>query len=53
MENLPINGGNGQSYGFVLYETSICSGGSLRADVHDTAQVGVRRLTVEVREHLA
>ncbi|XP_058400695.1 beta-galactosidase-1-like protein 3 [Diceros bicornis minor] len=39
MENLPINNGNGQSYGLVLYETSICSGGQLHADVHDTAQV--------------
>ncbi|XP_039109723.1 beta-galactosidase-1-like protein 3 isoform X2 [Hyaena hyaena] len=39
MESLPINNGNGQSYGFVLYETSICSGGSLHANVQDTAQV--------------
>uniref|UniRef100_A0A8I3N7B2 Beta-galactosidase n=1 Tax=Canis lupus familiaris TaxID=9615 RepID=A0A8I3N7B2_CANLF len=46
MENLPINGGNGQSYGFVLYETSICSGGSLRADVHDTAQVFLNEINI-------
>nr|XP_055160663.1 beta-galactosidase-1-like protein 3 isoform X2 [Nyctereutes procyonoides] len=46
MENLPINGGNGQSYGFVLYETSICSGGSLRADVHDTAQVFLNEVNI-------
>ncbi|ELK17922.1 Beta-galactosidase-1-like protein 3 [Pteropus alecto] len=39
MENLPINSGNGQSYGFILYETVICSGGELHADVQDTAQV--------------
>uniref|UniRef100_A0A673U413 Galactosidase beta 1 like 3 n=1 Tax=Suricata suricatta TaxID=37032 RepID=A0A673U413_SURSU len=39
MESLPINNGNGQSYGFVLYETSICSGGFLQANVQDTAQV--------------
>ncbi|XP_039734815.1 beta-galactosidase-1-like protein 3 isoform X1 [Pteropus medius] len=48
MENLPINSGNGQSYGFILYETVICSGGELHADVQDTAQVGVRRLSMEV-----
>lgn len=48
MESLPINNGNGQSYGFVLYETSICSGGSLYANVQDTAQVGVSRLSIEV-----
>ncbi|KAF5921354.1 hypothetical protein HPG69_019403 [Diceros bicornis minor] len=47
MENLPINNGNGQSYGLVLYETSICSGGQLHADVHDTAQVGVSMLSTE------
>ncbi|XP_072585385.1 beta-galactosidase-1-like protein 3 isoform X2 [Vulpes vulpes] len=46
MENLPINGGNGQSYGFVLYETLICSGGSLRADVHDTAQVFLNEVNI-------
>nr|KAF6311773.1 galactosidase beta 1 like 3 [Pipistrellus kuhlii] len=39
MESLPVNAGNGQSYGFVLYETRICSGGLLRADVRDAAQV--------------
>lgn len=47
-ENLPINNGDGQSYGLVLYETSICSGGRLRADAQDTAQVEVSRLSVEV-----
>nr|KAF6403419.1 galactosidase beta 1 like 3 [Molossus molossus] len=39
MENLPINNGSGQSYGFVLYETFICFGGYLRANVQDSAQV--------------
>ncbi|XP_011540872.1 beta-galactosidase-1-like protein 3 isoform X6 [Homo sapiens] len=39
MENLPINNGSGQSYGLVLYEKSICSGGRLRAHAHDVAQV--------------
>ncbi|XP_006510658.1 beta-galactosidase-1-like protein 3 isoform X5 [Mus musculus] len=39
MENLPINNGSGQPFGLVLYETSICSGGSLFASVHDSAQV--------------
>ncbi|XP_007104128.2 beta-galactosidase-1-like protein 3 [Physeter macrocephalus] len=39
MENLPINNGNGQSYGLVLYETTICSGGRLQADARDVAQV--------------
>ncbi|KAG8523385.1 Beta-galactosidase-1-like protein 3 [Galemys pyrenaicus] len=48
MENLPINNGNGQSYGFILYETSICSGGQLHAEVHDIAQVGVGGLSIEV-----
>ncbi|XP_047375570.1 beta-galactosidase-1-like protein 3 isoform X3 [Sciurus carolinensis] len=38
MENLPINNGSGQSFGFVLYETSICSGGHLQARVHDFGQ---------------
>ncbi|XP_032766237.1 beta-galactosidase-1-like protein 3 [Rattus rattus] len=39
MENLPINNGSGQSFGLVLYETSICFGGGLSASVHDSAQV--------------
>ncbi|XP_054443455.1 beta-galactosidase-1-like protein 3 [Pteronotus mesoamericanus] len=48
MESLPVNNGSGQSYGFVLYETSVCSGGLLHANVRDTAQVGVSRLSVQV-----
>uniref|UniRef100_A0A8C9US06 Beta-galactosidase n=1 Tax=Spermophilus dauricus TaxID=99837 RepID=A0A8C9US06_SPEDA len=43
MENLPINNGSGQSFGFVLYETSICSGGRLHAEVHDIGQVAINR----------
>ncbi|XP_033064040.1 beta-galactosidase-1-like protein 3 isoform X6 [Trachypithecus francoisi] len=39
MENLPTNNGSGQSYGLVLYETFICSGGRLCAHAHDMAQV--------------
>ncbi|DAA21597.1 TPA: galactosidase, beta 1-like [Bos taurus] len=39
MENLPINNGNGQSFGFVLYEMTICSGGRLHANAQDEAQV--------------
>ncbi|KAI4564661.1 hypothetical protein MJT46_010459 [Ovis ammon polii x Ovis aries] len=39
MENLPINNGNGQSFGFVLYEMTVCSGGRLRANAQDEAQV--------------
>ncbi|XP_049634390.1 beta-galactosidase-1-like protein 3 [Suncus etruscus] len=39
MENLPINNGNGQAFGLTLYETTICSGGRLHAEVHDVAQV--------------
>ncbi|XDB57389.1 hypothetical protein AB1E18_010834 [Capra hircus] len=39
MENLPINNGNGQSFGFVLYEMTVCSGGRLHANAQDEAQV--------------
>ncbi|XP_054549205.1 beta-galactosidase-1-like protein 3 isoform X2 [Talpa occidentalis] len=46
MENLPINNGNGQSYGFILYETHICSGGQLHAEVHDLAQVFVNETLI-------
>uniref|UniRef100_A0A7N6FJP2 Beta-galactosidase n=1 Tax=Anabas testudineus TaxID=64144 RepID=A0A7N6FJP2_ANATE len=34
MENLPVNNGNGQSYGYTLYETTITSGGILRSGDH-------------------
>ncbi|XP_058518318.1 beta-galactosidase-1-like protein 3 [Ochotona princeps] len=39
MENLPINNGSGQSFGFILYETTICSGGLLHVHVNDIAEV--------------
>ncbi|XP_008246576.2 beta-galactosidase-1-like protein 3 isoform X2 [Oryctolagus cuniculus] len=39
MENLPINNGSGQSFGLILYETPICSGGCLHAHAEDMAQV--------------
>ncbi|XP_037695805.1 beta-galactosidase-1-like protein 3 [Choloepus didactylus] len=48
MENLPINQGSGQSYGFILYETSICSGGLLHARVHDTAQIFLNETIIGV-----
>ncbi|XP_055968799.1 beta-galactosidase-1-like protein 3 [Sorex fumeus] len=46
MENLPINKGNGQAFGFTLYETTICSGGRLEAEVHDEAQVFVNQMYI-------
>lgn len=41
MENLPINGGSGQSFGYTLYETTITTSGVLTALVRDRGQVGV------------
>ncbi|XP_067909987.1 beta-galactosidase-1-like protein 2 [Heterodontus francisci] len=43
MENLPINNGSGQAYGYTLYNTVINSGGILRSEqnVRDRAQVFV------------
>ncbi|KAK5918664.1 hypothetical protein CgunFtcFv8_003407 [Champsocephalus gunnari] len=45
MENLPVNNGNGQSYGYTLYETTITSGGLLKSGdkVRDRALVFVDR----------
>uniref|UniRef100_A0A672YHI4 Beta-galactosidase n=1 Tax=Sphaeramia orbicularis TaxID=375764 RepID=A0A672YHI4_9TELE len=45
MEKLPVNNGNGQAYGYTLYETSITSGGSLKSgdNVRDRALVFVDR----------
>lgn len=40
MENLPVNNGNGQSFGYTLYETAISSPGILRGLVRDRGQVG-------------
>ncbi|CAK6440362.1 unnamed protein product [Pipistrellus nathusii] len=41
MENLPVNNGNGQSFGYTLYETAISSPGILRGLVRDRGQVFV------------
>ncbi|XP_054568476.1 beta-galactosidase-1-like protein 2 [Eptesicus fuscus] len=41
MENLPVNNGNGQSFGYTLYETAIGSPGVLRGLVRDRGQVFV------------
>ncbi|XP_076024833.1 beta-galactosidase-1-like protein 2 [Genypterus blacodes] len=45
MENLPVNNGNGQSYGYTLYETTITSGGFLKSEdnVRDRALVFLDR----------
>ncbi|XP_072515257.1 beta-galactosidase-1-like protein 2 isoform X3 [Salminus brasiliensis] len=39
MENLPVNNGNGQAYGYTLYETTITAGGFLKSrnNVRDRA----------------
>lgn len=44
MENLPVNNGNGQSYGYTLYETTVTSGGILKSgdNVRDRALVSPR-----------
>lgn len=39
MENLPVNNGNGQAFGYTLYETTIDVAGVLQADVRDRGQV--------------
>uniref|UniRef100_A0A8C5L3A2 Beta-galactosidase n=1 Tax=Jaculus jaculus TaxID=51337 RepID=A0A8C5L3A2_JACJA len=41
MENLPVNNGNGQAFGYILYETTISSSGILSGLVCDRGQVGV------------
>ncbi|XP_072885862.1 beta-galactosidase-1-like protein 2 [Hemitrygon akajei] len=48
MENLPINNGSGQSYGYTLYTTVISSGGVLHAgqNVRDRAQVFLNDLSI-------
>ncbi|CAM5121186.1 unnamed protein product [Natator depressus] len=48
MENLPVNDGNGQAYGYTLYETVISGGGQLhsRDNVRDRAQVFVNTVFV-------
>uniref|UniRef100_A0A5F7ZD77 Galactosidase beta 1 like 2 n=1 Tax=Macaca mulatta TaxID=9544 RepID=A0A5F7ZD77_MACMU len=46
MENLPVNGGNGQSFGYILYETSITSSGVLSGRVRDRGQVFVNTVSI-------
>ncbi|XP_019484029.1 PREDICTED: beta-galactosidase-1-like protein 2 isoform X3 [Hipposideros armiger] len=46
MENLPINNGNGQSFGYILYETTIDSSGVLSGLVRDRGQVFVNTVSV-------
>ncbi|XP_026871256.2 beta-galactosidase-1-like protein 2 [Electrophorus electricus] len=45
MENFPVNNGNGQAYGYALYETTITNGGFLRSgsSIQDRALVFVNR----------
>ncbi|TRY88081.1 hypothetical protein DNTS_024141, partial [Danionella cerebrum] len=53
MENLPVNHGSGQSYGYTLYQTDIYSGGDLnsRNNVRDRALVFVNRELVGVLDY--
>ncbi|XP_003942999.1 beta-galactosidase-1-like protein 2 [Saimiri boliviensis] len=46
MENLPVNGGNGQSFGYILYETNIASSGILSGHVRDRGQVFVNTVSI-------
>ncbi|CAH2320505.1 beta-galactosidase-1 2 isoform X1 [Pelobates cultripes] len=48
MENLPVNDGNGQSYGYTLYEAVIYGGGKFHTNgnVRDRAQVFVSTQSV-------
>ncbi|KAJ8280375.1 hypothetical protein GJAV_G00053780 [Gymnothorax javanicus] len=53
MENLPVNDGNGQSYGYTLYETTIANGGVLnsRNNIRDRALVFVDRVYIGVLDY--
>ncbi|XP_058400748.1 beta-galactosidase-1-like protein 2 isoform X4 [Diceros bicornis minor] len=46
MENLPVNNGNGQSFGYTLYETTIASSGVLSGLVRDRGQVFVNTVSI-------
>ncbi|XP_028619743.1 beta-galactosidase-1-like protein 2 isoform X1 [Grammomys surdaster] len=46
MENLPVNNGNGQAFGYVLYETTIFSSGVLSGLVRDRGQVFLNRVSI-------
>ncbi|KAG7470498.1 hypothetical protein MATL_G00114490 [Megalops atlanticus] len=53
MENLPVNNGNGQSYGYTLYETTVTKGGTLNSsnNVRDRALVFVDRVYMGVLDY--
>ncbi|XP_067289423.1 beta-galactosidase-1-like protein 2 [Pseudorasbora parva] len=53
MENLPVNNGNGQAYGYTLYETTITRGGSLESghNIQDRALVFVNQSFIGVFHH--
>ncbi|XP_023589793.1 beta-galactosidase-1-like protein 2 [Trichechus manatus latirostris] len=46
MENLPVNDGNGQSFGYTLYETTIASSGVLSGLVRDRGQVFLNTVSI-------
>ncbi|XP_075384105.1 beta-galactosidase-1-like protein 2 [Tenrec ecaudatus] len=46
MENLPVNDGSGQSFGYTLYETNIASSGVLSGLVRDRGQVFVNTVSI-------
>ncbi|ROL54172.1 Beta-galactosidase-1-like protein 2 [Anabarilius grahami] len=53
MENLPVNHGNGQAYGYTLYETTITRGGSLKSgsNIQDRALVFVNQTFIGIFHH--
>ncbi|KAJ8280374.1 hypothetical protein GJAV_G00053770 [Gymnothorax javanicus] len=53
MENLPVNNGNGQSYGYTLYETTVTNGGVLnsRNNILDRALVFVDGVCIGVLDY--
>uniref|UniRef100_A0A8C1TK99 Beta-1,3-glucuronyltransferase 1 (glucuronosyltransferase P) b n=1 Tax=Cyprinus carpio TaxID=7962 RepID=A0A8C1TK99_CYPCA len=53
MENLPVNNGNGQAYGYTLYETTIIRGGSLKSgrNIQDRALVFVNQSYIGIFHH--
>ncbi|XP_016047428.2 beta-galactosidase-1-like protein 2 [Erinaceus europaeus] len=53
METLPINNGSGQSFGYILYETVITSGGFLTSKNHvqDRGQVYLNEKYLGVLDH--
>ncbi|XP_050976571.1 beta-galactosidase-1-like protein 2 [Labeo rohita] len=53
MENLPVNNGNGQAYGYTLYETTIIRGGSLKSgrNIQDRALVFVNQSFIGIFHH--